>query len=331
MTNKYPRLRVHTRKGKHGQVWTTWTYDQRPHGPEISLGNDYAKALEMWDVLHNKKPQTVGKVQEAINRWRDDCLTKYANAKTRKDYGLSLAKIEPVFGPASWHQVTLPVLRRYLDQRTAKTQGNRELSLLSVIWSKARLWGMTELMWPATGVKDWKNPETSRKVEYSDAIYEAIYQQADRILRDCMDLATTTGMRIADTRTCLMPVDGRLKFKAGKTGKWAYFEVSKSPMLTDMIARRGNVDCVMLLTTDTGRQVSADMLRSRYESARERAAIANPRIAAEIRAIWLRDCRKRAADLADNLDAASALLQHSNKAITANHYTQKPTELKAVR
>lgn len=331
MTNKYPRLRVHTRKGKAGQVWTTWTYDQRPHGPEISLGSDYDKALAQWDLLHNKKPLIAGKVQEAINRWRTDCLPKYASAKTRKDYGLSLAKIEPVFGPAPWHQITLPVLRKYLDKRTAKVQGNRELSLLSVIWSKARMCGMTDLMWPATGVNGWKNQEKPRHVEYSDAIYEAIYAQADRVLRDCMDLATTTGMRLGDVRTCLMPVDGKLRFKAGKTGKWAFFEVSKSPVLTALLERRGNVDCVMLLTTDTGRQVSADMLRDRYESARKKAAIANPKMAAEIRAIYLRDCRKRAADLATDLDAASALLQHSNKAITAAHYTQKPTELQAVR
>ena len=329
--NKYPRLRTHTRKGKGGQVWVWWTYDQRPHGPEISLGSDYPKALEQWDLLHNKKPLTVGKVQEAITRWRDECLVKYTNAKTRKDYDLSLARIEPVFGPAAWHQITLPAMRQYLDKRTAKRQGNKELSLLSVIWGKARLWGYTELMWPGTGVKSWKNPELPRQIDFSDEIYEAIYSKADQVLRDCMDISTSTGMRLTDARTCRMPIDGQLRFKAGKTGKTAYFQISQSPVLTALLERRGNVDCVMLLTTPTGRQVSQDMLRTRFERAREDAATANPNMADEIKAIYLRDCRKRAADLADDLDAASALLQHSSKAITAAHYTQKPTKLKAVR
>lgn len=46
----YPRLRVHRRKGKAGQVWTYWTYDQRARGgPEIPLGSDYAKALELYE------------------------------------------------------------------------------------------------------------------------------------------------------------------------------------------------------------------------------------------------------------------------------------------
>ncbi len=103
--NKYPRLRTHTRKGKSGQVWTWWTYDQRPHGPEISLGADYAKALEQWDLLHNKKPLTIGKVQEAINRWREECLPAYPNAKTAQSYIQSLKQVEPVFG------LTITVLR----------------------------------------------------------------------------------------------------------------------------------------------------------------------------------------------------------------------------
>ena len=67
MTNKYPRLRTHTRKGKAGQVWTWWTYDQRSHGPEISLGSNYTKALEQWNLLHKKKPLTLGRIQEAID------------------------------------------------------------------------------------------------------------------------------------------------------------------------------------------------------------------------------------------------------------------------
>jgi integrase len=331
VTNKYPRLRTHSRKGKGGQVWTYWTYDQRPHGPEISLGNDYPKALEKWDLLHNKKPLTVGKVQEAINRWRDECLPKYTNADTRKSYGKQLSNIEPVFGSASWHQITLPILRQYLDKRTAKIQGNRELSVLSIVWGKARIWGMTELQWPATGVKSWKNTENAREVDYTDALYAAIYNQADGVLKDAMDIATATGMRLGDVRSVRMPHDGQLHFRAGKTGKKSYFDVSKSPILTELLARRNQVDSVMLLCTSTGRQVSYSMLRARYEEARDKAALANPVMSNQIRALYLRDCRKRAADLAQDLNAASELLQHSSKKMTADHYRQKATELKAVR
>jgi hypothetical protein len=146
-----------------------------------------------------------------------------------------------------------------------------------------------------------------------------------------MDIATATGMRLTDARTVRMPVDGKLRFKAGKTGKYSYFDVAESPVLTGLLERRGNADCVTLLCTQTGRTVSAGMLRSRYDSAREAAALAHPELAEDIRAMFLRDTRKRAADLADDMDAASQLLQHSSKKLTATHYRNKPTKLKAVR
>ena len=306
--------------------------------PDINLGTDYAAAIQQWEKLHNHLPLTVGRVQEAADRWRGEYLEwnekrppKYENADTRKSYEKQLKNIEAVFGSMAWHEITLPMLRQYLDKRTAKTQGNRELSVLSIVWGKARLWGMTTLPWPAAGVKSWKNEEQSRQFEVTDALFAALYAQADQVLRDCLDIATATGMRITDARTVRMPVDGKLRFKANKTTKWAYFDIAQSPVLTGLIERRGNANSVMLLCTSTGRPVSMSMLRDRYEDAREKAAIANPRLADDLRAMFLRDSRKRAADLADDIDDASKLLQHSSTALTAKHYRTKDTKLKAVR
>lgn len=331
MTNKHPRLRTHTRKGKSGQVWTWWTYDQRPHGPEISLGSDYDKAIEQWELLHLKKPLTIGRIQEAINAWRDDVLPTYDNTETRNSYTRQLSNIEAVFGSMAWHEITLPMMRQYLKKRTAKTQGNRELSVLSIVWSYARKEGLTDLQWPAAGVKDWKNEEFARTFEVTDQIFDAIYAQADQVLKDCMDISTTTGMRLTDARTVRMPVDGKLRFKSSKKGKYAFFEVSESPILTALIQRRGNVDCVSLLATSDGQTVTRGMLRGRYDLARKAAAKANPKLSAQIKAMFLRDCRKRAADLADDTESASKLLQHGTMATTQNHYRTKGTKLKAVR
>lgn len=329
--NKYPRLRTHTRKGKSGQVWTWWTYDQRPHGPEISLGRDYVKALEQWDLLHNKKPLTIGRVQQAIDQWRAEVLPTYESAETRKGYTKQLARVEAWCGNKAWYEITLPAMRQYLHKRSAKTQGNREMAVLSILWSYARMEGMTELQWPANGVKDWKNEEHEREFEVTDELFAAVYLHGDQILKDCMDIATTTGMRLTDARTVRMPVDGKLRFRSSKRGKLSYFEVSESPVLTALLARRGQAECVTLLTTPTGRTVSASMLRARYDKARAAAAAAYPALADQIEAMYLRDTRKRAADLAEDMDAASALLQHSSKALTAKHYRTKATKLKAVR
>jgi len=330
--SKYPRFRSVTRKGRSGQVWVYYRYDMRGTGkPDVNLGTDYAEAIRQWEKLHHHIPLTVGRVQEAIDRWRERDLPKYPNTETRKSYERQLKRIEGWCGKMAWHEITLPMLRQYLDARSAKIQGNRELAVLSIVWGKARLWGMTALHWPAAGVKGWKNEENAREFEVTDALFTAVYDQADRVLRDAMDIATTTGLRLTDVRTVKLPTEGKLRFKSVKTGKWAYFDVDQSPVLTALLARRGNVDCVMLLATDTGRQVSARMLRDRYEDARDKAALANPAMSTEIRAMFLRDMRKRAADLAEDMGEASKLLQHSSLKLTSDHYRTRATKLKAVR
>lgn len=330
--SKYPRFRSLTRRGRSGQVWVYYRYDMRGTGKsDINLGTDYTTALKHWHRLHNHLPLVRGRIQEAIDRWRVEVLPNYANPETRRQYAKQLQKIEAWCGSLSWQEVTLPLLRAYLDHRTAKTQGNRELSVLSIIWSRARVWGMTSLPWPAQGVKDWKNPEQARQSEVTDQLFDALYSEADSVLRDCLDIATATGMRITDVRNVRMPVDGILRFRAGKTGKVAYFQVAESPALTELIARRGSVDSEFLLCTPTGRPVSMSMLRARYDSARAKAAANNPILADQLRAMYLRDARKRAADLAADIESAAKLLQHSSTKLTAAHYRTKATKLTPVR
>jgi len=38
-----------------------------------------------------------------------------------------------VFKESTWDQVDLPAIKSYLKAHTAKTQGNREMSLLSIV------------------------------------------------------------------------------------------------------------------------------------------------------------------------------------------------------
>jgi integrase len=334
--SKYPRLRVHVRKGMAGQVWTSYYYDQRHEGkPDTPLGNDYEQALKLWDELHNQKPRIVGTCQEAFDAWEKEVLPEYASEVTRKGYAGSLKFLRPVFNTATWDGITFPVLKAYLKKRTAKTQGNREMALFSVIWRWAYGEGYTQLPWPAAGMErsKWKNKETPRVFEVSDALFAAIYSQAGQTLRDCMDLASATGMRLTDCREVLTPSADTLSVRASKTGKRAEFDVTASPVLSRLVAARRKVNCtsLMLLVTPTGRPVSGRMLRDWWDEAREKAAEAHPELADDLRKMYLRDMRKRAADLAGSLDEASELLQHSSKKVTETHYRTKPTRVRPVR
>ena len=77
--------------------------------------------------------------------------------------------------------------------------------------------------------------------------------------------------------------------------------------------------------------MTARMLRDRWDEAREKAAQAHPELADELRAMYLRDMRKRAADLAGSLQEASDLLQHSSTKVTSAHYRTKANRLRPVR
>lgn len=333
MTGKHPRLRSHARKRKSGQVVVYYFYDMRPDGePDIPLGTDFAEAVIKWDEIHNRKPRLVGTLEEAFAAWEideDEGLLSYTNAETRRGYAKSLRMMRPTFQNATWDQIELVTLKQYLKRRTAKTQGNREMALLSVIWNWARGEGLTTLPWPAAGMEKskWKNTERPRKMKVLDPVWEAIHYEGDQVLGDCMDLGAATGMRLKDCISVLLPRDGTLHLEASKTGKEAEWDLSLSTTLPGLLQRRRSIaaDHLMLLSTSDGRPITLTMLRYRWDTARERAAvkasIANDdELVAAIRALYLRDARKRAAQKSGSLEEASELLQHSDKRLTERHY-----------
>ena len=354
MTNQHPRLRSHARRRKSGKVVVYYFYDRRPEGlPDLPLGTDYDEAIKRWDEVHNRAPRIAGTILEAFEAWETDeadGLPSYNNAKTRRDYGRHLNRLKPVFGESTWADIELVHLRSYLKARSAKTQGNREMAVFSIVWNWARLEGYTRLPWPAAGMErsEWKNPEKARKIRVTEAAFEIVHKHGDQTLRDAMDIASATAMRLTDCRQVLLPRGDILSLEASKTGKAADFEVSLSAVLPDLLKRRRalRADHLMLLSTPTGRPVSERMLTDRWDAARG-LAVAELRARAEgeeaeakadtlaladtIARMFLRDMRKMAADLADSDEAAAELLQHSSKATTRRHYRGVAPKLKPVR
>jgi hypothetical protein len=338
---KYPRLRTHIRKGANGRVYVYHFYDMRGEGlPDIPLGRDRDEAIAKWDELHNNKPRIKGTMEEAFLRWEEEKLPEYTNEETKTGYRKNLRWLRKVFAKATWDSTNLTHLRGYLKARKGKTQANREMALLSVIWNFARMEGLTALLWPAAGMErsKWKNKEQAREFEVTDELFAAVYEQGGQMLRDCMDLSTATGMRLTDCRTILLPADNILKLKAGKTGKKADFDLALSQVLPDLLARRRAMDVshLMLLSTEDGFPVFGKDLRREYDKARRKAAAkarkeGREAFALEIEAMVLRDMRKRASDLSDSDEDASQLLQHSSVSLTRKHYRSKATKLRPVR
>lgn len=330
MTGQYPRLRSHSRKRKSGKVTVYYFFDRRPEGlPDIPLGTDFDAAVKRWDEIVNRAPRVAGTLEEAFGAWEEAALPEYDNLETRRGYAKSLKQLRPIFGESAWGDIDLPALKSYLRARSAKTQANREISLLSIIWNWARGEGYTKLPWPAAGMErsKWKNPEKPRKIKVRDDMWEAIRYEGDQVLRDCMDLGAATGMRLTDCVSVLLPKGDLLHLEASKTGKEAEWDMSLSATLPELLLRRRamTVNHLMLLSKENGDPVKTRQLGYRWDVARTRAAvkagIANDDdLVRQIRALYLRDARKRAAQKSGSLREASELLQHDSERLTERHY-----------
>jgi hypothetical protein len=330
MTGTYPRLRSHTRKRANGKVVTYYFYDRRADGePDTPLGTDYDEAIKRWDEIHNGAPSITGTIEEAFAAWEAEALPQYTNPETRRGYTKNLKQLRPVFSEATWCDVGMPELKAYLRARTAKTQANREISLLSIVWNWARGEGYTNLPWPAAGMEKskWKNKEKPRKIKVRDDMWEAIRYEGDQTLRDCMDLGAATGMRLTDCAAVLLPKGDTLHLEASKTGKEAEWDMSLSATLPDLLRRRRSLaaDHLMLLSTPKGQPVELRKLGYQWDKARKRAAVKaglanDDELVQQIKALYLRDARKRAAQKAGSLEEASELLQHHDKRLTERHY-----------
>ena len=206
------------------------------------------------------------------------------------------------------------------------------MQLLSVIWGWARVKGMTELVYPAIGMQrsGWKGLAGVREVEVSDDAFNALHRHADATLRDALDIATATGLRVLDVLALRLSDvrGGKLVIDASKTGKRAEFDLAASAVLLPIIERRKSLrGPEHLFILAAGRKpVSYRMLSDRFTKARQAAAQEVP----ECAGLWLRDMRKRASQLSGSLAEASALLQHSSQSVTSRHY-RVGEKLKPVR
>lgn len=144
-----------------------------------------------------------------------------------------------------------------------------------VMWNWAKIEGLHRSVWPVAGMEraKWKNREQARRYTVTNEVFEAIYAEAEPMLRDCMDLASATRIRLTDCRTVTMPAGDLLRLEANKTGKDADFDHSLSQVLPELIARRRALKALlMLLSMPDGKVVTEAKLRGAYDRARVEAA-----------------------------------------------------------
>lgn len=292
------------------------------------LGHDYPRALKEWAKLAGEKELAGTTWGDASKRYRREVLHT-VGTKTQDSYTRALDTLDKVFGAMALDDITAEVTTEYIRRRSAKTVDEkgrthggriiaaREMAVLSLVFNLARDWGYTNAANPRYGKRLAK---AQRDVYLTDEQYRAIYEHADELLRDAMDLAYLTGQRPSDVlrirRNDIR--DGRLEIKPTKTAKSSGAKVSievdeeLGAVIARIQSRPSTIVSMMLFQQPNGAAVTLQMIQRRWQDARKAAGI--PMADAQFR-----DLRAKAATDVDDLAHAQKLLAHSARSTTEGY------------
>ncbi|MBF8692555.1 tyrosine-type recombinase/integrase [Pseudomonas fulva] len=338
----YRRKRTSKSKKNPLKMWISYYYRNK-EGKEIPLGTDLSLARLKWAELEAKeKPKDLVTMSAIFDRYERDIIPKKA-PRTQKDNLAEIRQLRNYFDKAPIDGITPAHVAKYRDARTAPVRANREIATLSHIFNIAREWGLTTTENPCQGVR--KNKEVPRDFYANDAIWSAVYAKAVGELKDAMDLAYLTGQRPADVLVMRRDdIEGKaLGVKQKKTHKKLRImlevdgvESSLGALIRMILERNALHGSPYLLLTESGKRVTASMLRHRWDDAREEAvkdavAAGDQVLASRIRQFQFRDIRPKAASEITDIDHASLLLGHTKGDITERVYRRvgalaKPTK-----
>ncbi len=216
-----PRLR---KKG-NAYYYDTGSAGKRVYGKRryIPLGSDYAQALRKWAELEGQ-PQQGSTIADALDRFLVEVVPQKAST-TQREYLREMGQLRAVFGQMPLSDVRSPHVAQYLDRHPRKTLANREIALLSSVYSYAIRWGWCERN-PCTGVK--RNKEQKRTRYVTDQEFQTLQKVASDQMRCIIDVAYLTGLRKKDIlkiRLSDITSDG-LYVEHSKTGKRVVFELT---------------------------------------------------------------------------------------------------------
>lgn len=207
------------RKFKSGKEWVSYYYDARDESgkrKEIPLGNDINEARIEWARLERKTlPKARCLMNDVFDRYAD-AIIPTKSPRTQQDNLKELRNLRKSFGDAPIDSITTPIVAQYRDARTAKVRANREIALLSHVFTIAREWGLTEKANPCFGLR--RNKEKPRDYYATQDVWDAVYACAAPELQDAMDLAYLCGQRPADTlKASTADINGEfLEFQQGR-------------------------------------------------------------------------------------------------------------------
>lgn len=206
----------------------------------IRLSNDKAMAFAKWAEIEgetprdptSKKPRT-GSMGALIDKYMVEIAPKKAKS-TYTGNLIEAGNLKAVFEHMLVLEVRPTHIAKYLDIRGLKApiRANREISLLSHIFSYAMRWGLIDRN-PCLGVA--KHPEKGRDRYISDNEFESVKNLASELISIVMDFAYITAMRKGDILKLKLDqiTDEGIWIKQSKTGSKQLYEWTNG--LTDVV------------------------------------------------------------------------------------------------
>lgn len=275
---------------------------------EISLGSDYALAVQRWaELTLEKKPvASQGTFPHVLEiYWK--LVIPFKAVRTQKDNEAERVWLLKFFGnpPAPLDSIEPTHIKQYqrwrckeartaaeaknveraklarklveIDPKIGQVRSNRKKALFSHIWNFARSEGYTSRANPCAGIKDFT--EHSRGVYVDDPLMAAVMAVAAKPLQFAMRLAHLTGQRPSDvvsmSETAINA--NELLISQGKTKAKLRMQIvgELASLIAEIRAFKAgfSVQALPLLIDESGAPLTMNALRNRFDAAREAAGI----------------------------------------------------------
>jgi len=226
---------------EYGSYWY-----RPPDGQNVKIGPEGEEHLVWKFMLDKSDPSTFSTSTLTLK----DCFERYMREivpglapRTQKDYARHLDKLTAVFGHLRPDELKPRDIGRFLDRPKGKIQANKQVSVLSAIYTKmVGRWYVAEKN-PCLGVE--RNDEHRRTRYITDEEFQAVRTLAKPRIRLAMDLALLTGQRQGDLlgllQSSVTPEGVRFTPAkvAKKTGKKIMVEMS--PAFSEVLERAKNM------------------------------------------------------------------------------------------
>jgi len=283
-------------------------YFDHPSGRREALGGDYWKALERAKQIAGEPvTATIG---SELAVYQAEYLPTI-KASTAIGYRSAIVRLTKVFGRVTYDQLKRADLVKYVKLSSKKARAKNDVATLSSFWSWALNEGRTEVPNPRIGI-EFKALRRKGLRPPTREEFDAVYAQADRILKDVLDLLYLTGQDVRVVlgwrREHLQP--GWLDTTRSKTEHPIRIELTGefAQVLQRCLDRP--VKSLHIVSDDRGQRVTYMRVWGRHKKACEAAGVHF-----ELRAI-----RRKTGSDAESLEHAQELLGHADTSTTRRHY-----------